>query len=1198
MDLDHIEIQIDAASSDAVSHLESLANAMRSLAASTDSATRVQSLATAIRALGSAASGALPHLASFAQAVQNAIPNAGAVKRMGSLASVVRQVSDEAGNSRQSLSGFTQQLQELGSSGALAALTSLLEGMQGLAQTIENARDAMNRYMAAMEDFRRAGSMPSLDRAGAGGHHTASALERIAVGARNAVLWMGRMSVTALRLPLKAVFNRAASSVTGFVKKLSEGFAAIKRIAVYRLLRTAIKEITQAFKKGLENAYFYSKAVGYELAPALDLLAVKSQTMKNQLGAAFGGLLQDIMPIIQTLIAWVTRLASAITALFSMFGGRGTYLKAVDASAEFAKNTASGASSAKKMKDYLMGIDELNVIKEPNDGGGGGGGKPGLDYESMFEEAELPDWMRGIQDLLNADMFKSAGAALADHLNKVLADWNADAWGQKIGEKIEHGLEFAWGFLYGKNTTGVGFSFETVGIKLQLALNGIMKEINPEILGGVLAGKIKAVVGIAKGVLQGYGAKETGEWLSGVFKGWIDAVPWKDLGVVLTGWVQAGIDTVASFLDSHSGTEISDAIKDFITGLDITGTIESVQRFITSASTELGEILSRLFGATETTRTNITRAFENIGSTINNVISGIQTVVEKFQDAFFGSSGDEKSSYQIIMEHLSGAFSLISSDINRVAEEFKNWAENSPNLSKTMDVLAKLGEALSGLAESVAKLLTNFNIDLPSALEVAVGALGSLGEGVTTVISLVGWLIEDINILSARWKGLTGQLSFGDMMKEIESARSRRDDYKSNLFDTGKDEGNSYWEGVKQGLLGPAGQLIAGLFGGKKSGEAKGYGTEAGTKFGEGVLEGVQLESDDILTELASMSQSSKDAAEDASEAMQTALKQANDAFADAQSNSEDLSKVSTETEAQIKAAIQKAITESNQNFTEGILAMEMQLAQVVTDIETGVNTMLTNIGTPLVAFYNNLLTAIDDIYLAIDNAMVGIVENTGIHAGDFQTAVTDAIQNIWDYYDLASGEIWEDIQLYFGEKLKELILRQASLFKSQMMDSAGVARQEIAAIRSALEQLDGYAVHTYIYVHTISDGGPAALPKLGFTPKLARGGVIQASHGAIIRAANGLSLPPTGEMFVAREAGPELVGSIGGGRTAVLNNNQIVSSVSDGVYAAVTDALSAQPTGDDRPIVLMVDSREIARAARQGDKQSGYRLASNPTFA
>ena len=49
--------------------------------------------------------------------------------------------------------------------------------------------------------------------------------------------------------------------------------------------------------------------------------------------------------------------------------------------------------------------------------------------------------------------------------------------------------------------------------------------------------------------------------------------------------------------------------------------------------------------------------------------------------------------------------------------------------------------------------------------------------------------------------------------------------------------------------------------------------------------------------------------------------------------------------------------------------------------------------------------------------------------------------------------------------------------------------------------------------------------------------------------------LPETGELFVAREAGPELVGRING-KTAVANNDQIVTGISSGVYNAVRSAM------------------------------------------
>lgn len=66
---------------------------------------------------------------------------------------------------------------------------------------------------------------------------------------------------------------------------------------------------------------------------------------------------------------------------------------------------------------------------------------------------------------------------------------------------------------------------------------------------------------------------------------------------------------------------------------------------------------------------------------------------------------------------------------------------------------------------------------------------------------------------------------------------------------------------------------------------------------------------------------------------------------------------------------------------------------------------------------------------------------------------------------------------------------------------------------------------------------------------------------------------PNMGQMFIAREAGPELVGTIGG-RTAVANNDQIVSAVSSGVYRAVKAAMGGQGGG---VIQLIMDGSKVA---------------------
>lgn len=100
----------------------------------------------------------------------------------------------------------------------------------------------------------------------------------------------------------------------------------------------------------------------------------------------------------------------------------------------------------------------------------------------------------------------------------------------------------------------------------------------------------------------------------------------------------------------------------------------------------------------------------------------------------------------------------------------------------------------------------------------------------------------------------------------------------------------------------------------------------------------------------------------------------------------------------------------------------------------------------------------------------------------------------------------------------------------------------------------------------------------LGGTEK-ANGGVFSGGSWKPITAYAGGGLPSQGQMFVAREAGPELVGTLGG-HTAVMNNNQIVSSVSDGVYHAVAAAMSqftGQMNGGGTPnITVYVGGRQV----------------------
>ena len=78
-----------------------------------------------------------------------------------------------------------------------------------------------------------------------------------------------------------------------------------------------------------------------------------------------------------------------------------------------------------------------------------------------------------------------------------------------------------------------------------------------------------------------------------------------------------------------------------------------------------------------------------------------------------------------------------------------------------------------------------------------------------------------------------------------------------------------------------------------------------------------------------------------------------------------------------------------------------------------------------------------------------------------------------------------------------------------------------------------------------------------------------------------GGGFPTEGEFFVAREAGPELVGSIGG-RTAVANNDQIIQGIKQGVSEAIRPLVQQGGQGT-AVVVLQVNEDELGRASIRG---------------
>ena len=237
--------------------------------------------------------------------------------------------------------------------------------------------------------------------------------------------------------------GRSAQRATQHTNKFA---ASLKRIAMYRVLRTIIKEIGQAFSEGLKNAYNYSKSINGTLATAMDNLATKSLTMKNQMGAALGSLLEAITPILLQIINLATAAAQALSALFAAIGG-GQYLVANDVAQSW--NKAAGAAA--KYKNQILGFDEINRLDEP--GGGGGGG---LDASNMFHVGELPEWANKIKEDV-------------DGIKQAFNDW----WNDPSAEKFWKLLTSISQLVTDISRQAIGLSFDKLIIPLGVFLDKI-----------------------------------------------------------------------------------------------------------------------------------------------------------------------------------------------------------------------------------------------------------------------------------------------------------------------------------------------------------------------------------------------------------------------------------------------------------------------------------------------------------------------------------------------------------------------------------------------------------------------------------------------------------------------------------------------------------------------------------------------------
>ena len=354
-----------------------------------------------------------------------------------------------------------------------------------------------------------------------------------------------------------SLLGKSTKHATGFMSKFIK---SIGRIAFYRLLRTAIKAVTQAFSEGLKNAYQFSKRTGGMLAPALDKVSSAAGRMKNQLGAALGGVLTAIAPILIRIINLVTRAANAITQLFAILNGSGVYKRATEQMEEWG-DAAGGAGG--KVKGLLAAWDELNVIGQEKSGGGGGSS----DYnDGMFEWAEVDsDWAK----LFSEGEFFKIGEKLNGALGEIsekIEEWFKDLdskhYGKKFADFVNGIFSDETSFRKAGEAVGTGLStiihaiddFLTdddgmqIGKSIGAYLNGMLDNIDWRSLGHALGEGLNDIVDILQGFINEFDAQQAANDLTTAINSFIETVDWDAIGKLGTDLLFELVDFLGEFL--------------------------------------------------------------------------------------------------------------------------------------------------------------------------------------------------------------------------------------------------------------------------------------------------------------------------------------------------------------------------------------------------------------------------------------------------------------------------------------------------------------------------------------------------------------------------------------------------------------------------------------------------------------------------
>ena len=429
----------------------------------------------------------------------------------------------------------------------------------------------------------------------------------------------------------------------GNVKKATNSvgtfFKMIKRIATYRLIRTALKEITKYMGEGITNLYNWSKTADRTFSNSMDRIATSAKYLGNSFAAMASPLVNALAPAIDFIIDKFVDLFNTINQIFSRLAGKSSYTAAKRVATQWGDASKKTGSAVASMKRTILAFDEINKLDKPSSGGSGGGSSA-ASASSMFETRAISGSISSFADQIKAAFkssdWKGLGTLIGNEVNKIIDKIDFASIGAKVGNAIN-------GLFTTKYWTLEAINFTKVGYKIAEFLNNTIGRINFEYVGRYMVKRMTvigdSVIGFFTNFNWGQAAGSLSDFVVGLYKElnkWFSRQDWSGIGRTI--W---------------------EKLRDVIANIDYTGLARNMAEFIgrkIRASADLiggfmygiGADIKRLWDEEIKGQNWIETGhniMEYVGRGFNNMADWVfDNIIDPFNSALFGNDWIQEAS--------------------------------------------------------------------------------------------------------------------------------------------------------------------------------------------------------------------------------------------------------------------------------------------------------------------------------------------------------------------------------------------------------------------------------------------------------------------------------------------------------------------------------------------------------------------------